>query len=376
MIIGKSAIQMEASHSFQSKQKQEILQKTGNETHSRVTEMVVQQESTAKKSMGFVDMMKTELIDESTEEMEQSMLGMKSPQTKASKVLDRSEISSYRQIQRETLSYLLRYLREIIYESIYGKKENSEFGNQLQSISGSGQTLSGWSTLPSSQVIASSDYYASYEEMENTTFATKGKVVTAEGREIEFGVELEMTRSFREEYLEHHEIVAEMPQNMLDSLVINLNQNAATVSDQKFLFDLDQDGILDSISRLGQGNGFLALDRNEDGIINDGSELFGTKSGDGFRDLAEYDADNNGWIDEADEIFDKLLIWTKNANGEDELLHLKEAGIGAICLERVSTDFSLKSLKNNTLNGAIRESGIFLYENGTAGLVQHVDLAT
>lgn len=376
MVIGKSSVQMEGTHNFQSKKKQQMLTKTGNEIRASVNEIVVQQDAASKKTMGFVDMMKTEMIDASTEEMEQSMLGMKSPQTKASRIMQSDEIASFRQIQRETISYMLKYLREIIYESIYGKKQNSSFGIQLKNITGNSQGGNGVAAVSSSQVIASSEYYASYEENENTTFSTKGKVVTADGREIEFGVQMEMTRSFREEYLERHEIMAEVTPNMMDPLVINLNQNAAAVSDQKFLFDLDQDGILDSISRLGEGSGFLALDRNDDGMINDGSELFGTKSGDGFSDLAEYDEDGNGWIDEADEIFDKLLIWTKNAQGEDELLHLKDAGIGAICLERVSTDFSLKSLKNNALNGAIRETGIFLYENGTAGTMQHVDLAT
>ncbi len=39
--------------------------------------------------------------------------------------------------------------------------------------------------------------------------------------------------------------------------------------------------------------------------INDGSELFGTSSGDGFKDLATYDEDENGWIDENDSIFSK-----------------------------------------------------------------------
>ena len=78
------------------------------------------------------------------------------------------------------------------------------------------------------------------------------------------------------------------------------------------MFDIDADGEEESISYLQGGSGYLALDKNGDGVINDGSELFGTKSGDGFADLAEYDADGNGWIDENDPIFDKLLIWAKD----------------------------------------------------------------
>ena len=60
--------------------------------------------------------------------------------------------------------------------------------------------------------------------------------------------------------------------------MINLNTDAANVTDQKFYFDLDADGELDEISTLASGSGFLALDKNGDGIINDGSELFGTKA--------------------------------------------------------------------------------------------------
>lgn len=97
-----------------------------------------------------------------------------------------------------------------------------------------------------------------------------------------------------------------------DPLMINLDANIGSVSDQKFFFDLDSDGKEEQISFAGKGSGFLALDKNGDGKINDGSELFGTSSGDGFKDLAEYDEDKNGWIDENDSIFSKLKVWTKD----------------------------------------------------------------
>lgn len=57
-----------------------------------------------------------------------------------------------------------------------------------------------------------------------------------------------------------------------------------------------------------RGSGFLALDRNQNGVVDDGSELFGTQSGDGFAHLALYDQDSNGWIDANDPVFDKLRI--------------------------------------------------------------------
>lgn len=80
-----------------------------------------------------------------------------------------------------------------------------------------------------------------------------------------------------------------MQQGCADPLVINLNSSTAQVTDQKFYFDLDADGTADRISMLKSGSGFLALDKNGNGKIDDGSELFGTQSGDGFADLEEYD---------------------------------------------------------------------------------------
>lgn len=219
-----------------------------------------------------------------------------------------------------------------------------------------------------SSLNAQEEFYE--KETENTAFSTMGTVVTADGRQIQFQLDLTMSRSFEAYYETTKEAV-----KTVDPLVINLEGNIASVSDQKFEFDIDGDGILDSISRLEKGSGYIALDKNGDGKINDGNELFGTQSGDGFADLSQYDSDGNGWIDENDEIWDKLLIWTQDENGKDQLYHLAEAGVGAICLKHVNTEFSLNSIKENRTNAQIRQSGIFLYENGNVGTVQHLDLA-
>ena len=161
---------------------------------------------------------------------------------------------------------------------------------------------------------------------------------------------------------------------LCDPLVINLNTKVASVSDQKFFFDIDADGIKDEISMLNANSGYLALDKSADGIINDGSELFGTSSGNGFKDLLAYDDDGNGWIDEADSIFQNLKIWVMKEDGTSELLDLKEAGLGAIYLGYEDTKFSLKNAENET-NAVIQKTGIFLYEDGMSGTVQQLDLA-
>lgn len=263
-------------------------------------------------------------------------------------------------IKMQCMQYLIYWL--------FGGSMRDSLKDRLSQI----QPLQGTSTGQAQFMTMQATMSRYHAETEQTSFSTTGTVITADGREISFNLDVSMSRSFEEYYQTSRttQIV-----QMMDPLVINLDADVASLSDQKFEFDIDSDGILDSISMLQGGSGYLALDKNGDGIINDGSELFGTKTGDGFYDLSMYDEDGNGWIDENDEIFSKLLIWSKDENGNDELYHLQEKGVGAICLQKVATDFSLNSLKTNQSNGQLRSTGVFLYENGNAGTMQQLDLA-
>lgn len=208
-------------------------------------------------------------------------------------------------------------------------------------------------------------------ESESVAFASSGMVKTQDGRSIDFNIEVSMSRAFTSQ------INTLTTQNYIktDPLVINLDTDIGSVTDQKFLFDLDSDGDEEEISFAGKGSGFLALDKNGDGRIGDGSELFGTKSGDGFKDLAAFDEDGNGWIDEIDSIYSKLKVWTKDEDGNDYLINLKDADVGAIYLDNADTQFSLKD-GINRLNGEIKKTGIYLHEStGAAGTLNHIDLA-
>ena len=211
-----------------------------------------------------------------------------------------------------------------------------------------------------------------YSETEETGFHANGRACTEDGRTIDFNVNILMSRS----YMEYMNVsIPTMADALCDPLVVNIGSDTADVRDQTFKFDLDADGTEDEISMLGKGSGFLALDKNGDGKINDGSELFGTKSGDGFGDLREYDSDGNGWIDENDDVFSKLKVWCKDENGKDILMDLKEADIGAIFLGEQQTEFSLGGA-DGYRDGVIRSTGVFLREStGAAGTVQHVDLS-
>mgnify|MGYP004694266073 FL=1 len=282
-------------------------------------------------------------------------------------------------------------LRDWIQENVWsgsnqtGNSWNADNSvNNVQTNSGSTQgtaaSASGVFPLVTSRMKLLNYVGETYSvEQEDTCFSTVGTVRTKDGREINFNVNVNMSRRCEEYYREELN-VAQFA--LYDPLVINLDTDVAGLSDQTFYFDLDADGEEEEISML-KGSGYLALDKNGDGVINDGSELFGTKNGDGFADLARYDEDGNGWIDENDSIWSKLKIWCKDENGNDVLYKLSDKGVGAICLKNVSTDFTMQgdriaqdgTTNANATNAVIRKTGIFLYENGNAGTVQHVDMA-
>lgn len=215
------------------------------------------------------------------------------------------------------------------------------------------------------------DYHESYSESEQTTFEATGVIRTEDGREISFNLSLFMARSYYEESNVSIRLGDERQKK--DPLVINFGGSAAQLTSQRFKFDLDSDGQTDHINFVTGGSGFLALDRNGDGKINDGSELFGAKTGDGFAELATLDSDKNGWIDENDDAYAQLSIWTKDSNGNDRLSTLKQANVGAISLTHIATPFDLKDTQNEQ-QGEIRSSGVYLREDGAAGTIQQIDL--
>lgn len=213
------------------------------------------------------------------------------------------------------------------------------------------------------------DYSREHYEAEQVSFQAQGLVKTADGREIRFDMQMNMSRELYQS--EHLSLKA--GDAAIDPLVIEFGEPFAKFSGQKVNFDLDNDGSAEEIPFLASGSGFLMLDKNNDGKATDGSELFGPSTGQGFSELAAYDSDGNQWIDENDSIYNKLRIWTKDANGQDQLLALGQAGVGAIYLGNVSTEFSMKDAAGNA-QGQMRTSSVFLKENGQVGMVKQIDL--
>jgi len=243
--------------------------------------------------------------------------------------------------------------------------ETWETSRELTSVTAvsAGRNLpAGWNVQFSSATF--------HYEAEQLRISISGSVTTQDGREISFAMDLGMSREYAS--IEQETISAGAVTT--DPLIINFGGGLPGLSDARFAFDINSDGISELVSATATGSGFLALDGNGDGRINNGSELFGPSTGSGYSELSAYDGDLNGWIDENDEIFTRLSIWTRDENGNDRLLTLKEAGIGALSLDAVASPFSLTD-DSNQLKGRVQSTGIFLTEEGKVGVMQQIDLA-
>jgi hypothetical protein len=147
------------------------------------------------------------------------------------------------------------------------------------------------------------------------------------------------------------------------------------------LFDLNADGSPESSGWISPSDAFLALDRDGDGLITSGSELFGNatpladgfRAANGFEALAELDSTADGTLDALDATYSSLLLWQdRNTDGlsqADELTGLSAAGIQSINLSYTTSS----TLNNGNL---IRETSSFSTTSGGSRLIADVWFAS
>jgi hypothetical protein len=143
-------------------------------------------------------------------------------------------------------------------------------------------------------------------------------------------------------------------------------------------FDLYGDGNLRqwAWTRPGSDDAWLAMDRNGNGMIDSGRELFGNATpwhvqeqlgpdawpANGFEALKSLDDNHDGWIDGRDPLFARLLVWTdRNHNGLSEPEELQAAG--AAGLVAISTDYKQKARKDRHGN-EFRQKGHAVFAGG------------
>ena len=280
----------------------------------------------------------------------------------------RSAASDVKNDDAVTLVVMLKSLISRLLELLAGQLRNDHdaLPTVWEQQTGLGEARSGH-TLEMSREVTTR---VTRHEAEQTDFSARGQVRTSDGRCIGFDLGLCMAR----DYVSSETSIQKDSVVLRDPLIINFAGNAAELCGRRISFDLDGDGKDESIDRLGGGSGYLAIDRNADGVINDGSDLFGATSGDGFAELEKLDSDANHWLDENDPLYATLRVWRPDIEGKNALQTLADTKVGAIYLGQVSTPFALNDA-DDQMRGMVRSSGVYLNEGGSAGTIQQVDLA-
>ena len=133
--------------------------------------------------------------------------------------------------------------------------------------------------------------------------------------------------------------VQNQPVERADPLVLNLDNSDFSFDSQLIQFDLNADGELDYITQLSSGNSYLALDKNQNGIIDNGAELFGDALGskDGFVELSLYDDNQDGLINANDRIFQHLLLLNFTESNSQKIVELASTDVNSISLNKTHT---------------------------------------
>ncbi|WP_417516855.1 hypothetical protein [Marinobacter sp.] len=286
--------------------------------------------------------------------------------------------AAYRYSSQERLGYTSSSAvsggdRKAVFTSAELAEKTTElFLRGQQAISVGRAALSGDSGIQAQGSISvEASRYMFYSESETRSFASTGSISLENGETIDFTLSLRQSQSRTYEYSESLRI-EERP--MTDPLVINFGSATAQLTDTLFEFDLEGNGETAQFATLGSGSGYLVFDRNGNGEVDDGTELFGPKSGSGFSELAKFDDDGNQWIDASDEVFSSLSVWVQTADGSQALKSLDEVGVQALYVGSTEDSFTLTNRQGIPL-GQIQASGIYLTTDGEVRTLEEITLA-
>ena len=168
------------------------------------------------------------------------------------------------------------------------------------------------------------------------------------------------------------------PPVRVDPLIFDLDGDGiktTSLDKSRTYFDLDSNGFAERTAWVDASDGLLVLDRNNDGQITSGQELFGdqtllangVRAASGFEALKEFDSNRDGRIDAKDEVYSKLKIW-RDLNGDgisqaEELKGLGDYNIASISLSSTSSNAS------DVMNNIQRRVGSFIKTDGSGGVI-------
>ena len=169
-----------------------------------------------------------------------------------------------------------------------------------------------------------------------------------------------------------------------DPLALDLDGDGIETrgADGQVLFDHDGDGIKNATGWVRSDDGLLVLDRNKNGTIDNGGELFGVdttksdgkKASDGFDALSDLDSNDDGVFDSKDTRFKDVRVWRDlNQDGvsqSSELSTLAANNIRSISLSKTSETTNLGNGNTQTATAT------FTRTDDTTGTAANLGLAS
>ncbi|MGE3612535.1 MAG: hypothetical protein AB7G20_03490 [Sulfurimonas sp.] len=214
------------------------------------------------------------------------------------------------------------------------------------------ETVTKWSDVETDEWIEEEEFYV--DKATGTKYILNGSslsVISSSGSitinnfsDGDLGINLSETES-----IDKKEITKEvfLEEDFCSPLVLDLNGNginSTRLNESTVYFDMDGDGFKERTAWVENGDGLLVLDKNDNGTIDNGGELFGNftaladgnSADDGFSALLQYDENKDGKIDKNDAIYNQLNVWVDaNQDGitdAGELKTLSQTGVASVNL--------------------------------------------
>jgi hypothetical protein len=199
----------------------------------------------------------------------------------------------------------------------------------------------------------------------------RARVDDGKGGTVEQSVSVKLRAS--REFFQQEEVTlqaGERPKK--DPLVLDLTGAGIDLTgvEDGTVFDLNGDGVAEKSATVRGGTGLLWMDRNGNGQLDDGSELFGDVGGatDGFEALSAMDTNGDGRVDLQDASFENLRLRLDHA-GQAQDVTLQQAGVASLELQHVALPASLGD------SASVDALGVFQRTDGSLGTMADVQLA-
>lgn len=270
-------------------------------------------------------------------------------------------------VQYSSYKLTMNFTNVTAEEASNDKSLASQFTNALADFFGYGKSNDN-QALPTEKSSSDGSNY----NIDSTTFTYEAKSLKySSSTTIDSGSNASKsasTASAVNTYSSSYMRLQELALQGCDPIVLDLSGEGInlTQAGKGSLFDINADGKLDSTAWVKGNTGMLVYDKNGNGKIDNGKELFGDQNGasNGFKELSKYDKNGDGRIDSKDAIYKNLKLY-RDLNGDgkmqkNEFSTLKELGIKSLNLECFDTD--------DDVNGnSIVLRGSFEREDGTKG---------